>query len=194
MSHWSDGLVRPHWESEVRFNTIDRLLATIDFKGKRVIDVACGTGVYSCCALLDGATHSTLFEDKQHHLNIAERNLKRIEMPEDKYKLVYGDVFKMGFPKADVALLTGFLYHTHRQHEIVSQLVATGASIILIETMVDPGDYMAVRHEIRKDVYIPTRPMCRAIIRECGYNNWQEVETMAGRMAFFLRKESDAQG
>ena len=65
-----------------------------DIEGTRVLDLFCGTGNLGLEALSRGAEFVTFVDDNRKSLEITRRNIEKLKVPKESYKIVQTDVLK----------------------------------------------------------------------------------------------------
>jgi SAM-dependent methyltransferase len=111
------------------------------FEGSRVLDIASHDGRWSLAALRAGASHVTGIEARSELTDFAAQNLAGYGADPDTFNFLVGDVFAVMRDErveVDVVLCLGFFYHTLRYPELWSLMARTGASSIIMDTMVTP--------------------------------------------------------
>ena len=117
------------------------IIDPVDFKGKRVLDIASHDGRWSFAALQAGASHVTGIEPRAELIDNAHQTFEHYHIKPQSYEFKKGDVFEVldGSIQVDVALCLGFFYHTIRHAELLDRIERTGAQIVVIDTEVTPA-------------------------------------------------------
>lgn len=104
-----------------------KVLAQVgDVKGKKILDVGCGSGVFMIEFIKRGA-YVVGIDYSDTMLDIAKRELKRHKLPNGKYKIIKADATKLPFGKNefDIVLATGLAdYLTAAQNKLFIKEVA----------------------------------------------------------------------
>ncbi|MGW1895265.1 methyltransferase [Streptomyces sp. NPDC002004] len=75
--------------------------STVRFTGRRVLDIGCGSGLYTVAALADGAAHVTALDINAEALDATSRNVRTNGLPVDRLEC-------LGTGLADYRPLRGF--------------------------------------------------------------------------------------
>lgn len=125
----------PHWNDRVRW-VIEPLLDRI--RGRSVVDLASGMGVFGITARAVGARSVTLFDIRARHyedylaatgqgvFNDLDWQWGNMESSEDLAQVLADQ---------DVVIYAGHWYHTARHHQILSDILASPAETILLESL-----------------------------------------------------------
>ncbi len=118
------------------------LLDGYDFKGKRVLEFGCGTGINSVFMAAMGA-RVTFLDNSREALKLVKRNLDGFSLDGD---LVYGDVFDSGFESEfDVVHSEGLIEHfIGKQRQKILDIHAEAAKkhgkiVIIVPNLKSPG-------------------------------------------------------
>ena len=110
-----DGRRGPIWrllDSTFRRDIIERFRLTFDrlgdLKGKTVLDIGCGSGVYLREALARGASHVIGVDAAPRMLELAKERLDAAGH-QGRYELVPGNYPVAGLPRADCAIVMGVM-------------------------------------------------------------------------------------
>lgn len=167
-------------------------------KGKRVLDIASHDGRWSFAALKAGSSHVTGIEARPHLVANAIRTFGYYGISPDRYRFIEGDAFEVLRSErliADTILLLGFFYHINAHTDLVSLISATGASTIILDTVIlpddhAPGDLAMVRFfaeptDIERNA-VGTSPL--AIV---GYPSRNAIRLLFGHFGFNVMREID---
>lgn len=124
----------------------ERYRALIDanesiIRGKRLIDIASHDGRWTFAACAAGAAHVLGIEARAHLVAAANSNMRKLGIPDDRFRFVQGDVFaeldKIPADTIDTLCCFGFLYHTIEHMVLLRKIAALRPQHIIIDTMVD---------------------------------------------------------
>jgi hypothetical protein len=107
--------------------------------GARVLDLASHDGRWSFAALEAGASVVTGVEVRPELVDAARQNMRSIGVHPDRYRFLQGDMFERRglFQRPfDVVMCLGIFYHTTRHTELLELMGRTGASTIILDTMI----------------------------------------------------------
>lgn len=174
-----DGKRRPvmqwidkHFRSDmfIRFELAFSLLG--DIKGKRLLDVGCGSGPYVAEALRKGAAHVTGLDPAPRMLELTRERVERMG------KLAQVDLIEGYFPDTlpketfDHAIVMGVLDYVEKPVAFIKALnecVTDKASISFPSTHWFRTPFRKVRYRIRKcPVYFYTTESIERIMKEAG--------------------------
>jgi SAM-dependent methyltransferase len=113
------------------------------FRDARVLDLASHDGRWSFAALEAGARHVTGIEVRPDLVAAAEENMAALGVPAERYRFIAADAFErpeLFEERHDIVLCLGFLYHTTRHVELLQLIDRTGASLLVVDTMLHPGE------------------------------------------------------
>lgn len=77
-------------------------LDEMEFEGKRVLDIGCGSGILACAALLLGAKNSVCCDIEQASMVATAENMARNDIGIGRYTTVMGDILERGEAAAQV--------------------------------------------------------------------------------------------
>jgi hypothetical protein len=114
------------------------------FPGARVLDLANHDGRWSFAALKAGAQNVLGVEVRPELVEADNANMAALGVSPDAYRFVAADAFEdpdLFQQPFDVVLCLGFFYHTTRHVELLQLIVQTGASTLILDTMLlnEPG-------------------------------------------------------
>ena len=133
-SHTAAGLSRLNLRHEAMIAANRDVLS-----GARVLDIASHDERWSFAALKAGATHVTGVEARRKLVTNAEKNFELYGADPERYTFIEGAVFEVlespSF-EVDVVLCLGFLYHTWRLTELLSDIRSLDAEYLILDTQV----------------------------------------------------------
>jgi hypothetical protein len=120
------------------------------FQGAKVLDIASHDGRWSLAALRAGARHVTGVEVRPDLVKAADDNMAAYGVPNSRYRFVCADAIETPFESGfDLVLCLGYFYHTLHHVRLIENMISTGASAIIVDSMVATGDGMGI--EIRAE-------------------------------------------
>jgi SAM-dependent methyltransferase len=142
-------------------------------RGKKILDIASHDGTFSYACLRLGAKHVTGVEPRSHLVKDAVRNLTSLGYKNADFAFIVDDVFnylpKVETGQFDTILCFGFLYHTTRQTELLSQINRIRPAYFILDCRVETFE-------------IPQSQLR-------GFQRWECRET-AGYLAFYYENTS----
>src|SRR5437870_1346081 len=125
---------------------IERNLPSL--RDKSLLDLASHDGRFSFAALVAGAANVLGIEARPELVQHAEANMRAYDVEASRYTFLVGDcktvLRTLPAGTIDTVMCFGFLYHTLDQFEILRELRRIGASTLLIDSRVVPGDAAAI--------------------------------------------------
>jgi hypothetical protein len=110
-------------------------------RGRRVLDIASHDGRWSFAALHAGCAHVTGIEARPHLVEQANQTFRHYGVDPDRYRFIIRDIFEEPVEeKADTVLLLGIYYHVNRHVDLARLVSETGASVVILDTRILPGD------------------------------------------------------
>lgn len=165
--------------------------------GARVLDLASHDGRWAFAALKAGAAHVTGLEARGPLVDNANRLFARYAVPEESYRFVRGDLFRLLAEQrfdADVVLCLGFVYHTLRYGELFHAIMAAGPRYCILDTRVEQSEEPIIRvltnrtgaqgHAASDDVSVGALALA-------GYPSVPALELMLGVYDFELEEQFD---
>ncbi len=110
-------------------------------RAKRVLDVASHDGRWSFAALDAGCDHVTGIEAREHLVVNARATFHAYGIDAGKFRFVHADAFdalRQEDISVDTVLLLGFFYHVNRHVELAALVARTGATHIVLDTLIVP--------------------------------------------------------
>lgn len=184
-----EGWRTPSWEQQCRLDCIRDGIFENDFKGKTVLDLACGLGYYSYMALQNGARHVHLCEKDEGSIEYARSQMTERGL-QDKCSFVFGNMFDLLDllrEKIDVVLCNGILYHTPRQHELLEKIKLLSPELVLMETLLLDTPYIGVSYWPDYDLHVPSQRFVEILLAEVGHMSSQ-WRTSAPHRALYVLK------
>jgi len=126
-------------------SSLREFLGVEDLRGRRFLDIGCGSGLFSLAAQLLGAEHVESFDYDPDSVATAQQLRSRFQIPEERWKIRRGSVLDTGFmatvEPADVVYSWGVLHHTGSMWEAIdaaaSKVLPGGVFAISIYNKVD---------------------------------------------------------
>jgi predicted nicotinamide N-methyase len=110
-------------------------------RGQRVLDIASHDGRWSFAALQAGCADVTGIEAQPRLVEQANQTFRHYGVEPDRYRFIIGDMFdELAQKRADTVLLLGIYYHVSRHVDLARLVSETGASVIILDTCILPGD------------------------------------------------------
>ena len=150
-------------------------------RGRRVLDLGCNSGWWSLSALEAGADFVHGIDGRQHHIDQANLVFDVKGVDPSRYSFELGNIFEYPYEEQfDIVLCLGLMYHIAKPIELFEIFTRVGASLILIDTIVNliPTSAFRVRREsldsVRNAVdyettLIPSRQAVIDLGRQFGY-------------------------
>jgi len=159
---------------------VDEVVKRYDFKGKRVLDLACNCAYWSARYVAHGAEYVFGVEGRPTVHKQAELYWKHNRfLPKDKYTFICGNVLDAGIwdklnalPMFDVTLCAGILYHISDYRSLITRMANVTKDAMIIDTrvgdvtektVVEPGDlcFNAIKQTRAKSVpHLPNLLTC----------------------------------
>jgi len=125
---------------------VDEVVKRYDFKGKRVLDLACNCAYWSARYAERGANYILGVEGRESVIKQAELYWKYNRfLPKDQYKFIRGNVVDAdlwntleSFGSFNVTLCAGILYHIANYRDLVTKMACITRDIMIIDTRVGP--------------------------------------------------------
>ena len=120
-----------------------------------ILDLANHDGRWSLAALKNGAKKVYGIEGKKELVQKGLENMKKYEIPEDKYNLVVGDIFeeikKIPSREIDVVFCFGIFYHVSNHMELLKEIKKLQPKYLILDTEINKSKSPIVR--FRKEPY-----------------------------------------
>lgn len=171
------------------------------YKDKRVLDIGSHDGRWSYMALKMGAAHVTGIEARPHLVELANQNLSKLNIPEDKYQFIEADALsymETATETYDIVLCLGFFYHVFDHIDLVRKMARFQPQTMIIDTNITASEAMGCTfkkenvaregHSIEKQfktfngynyVAWPSIPYLRSILGDFGYGflavDWKKI-------------------
>ncbi len=120
--NWSEFLKKLDKEKiEDAKNSLKNFSGLETFKGKVFVDIGCGSGLFSLCALLLGAKKVVSVDIDDSSINCAKFLRNKYSYSQEKWEIIKGSALDKEFinslPKADILYSWGVLHHTGNMYE-----------------------------------------------------------------------------
>ena len=120
-----------------------------------ILDLANHDGRWSLAALKNGAKKVYGIEGKKVLVEKGLENMKKYEIPEDKYNFVVGDVFeeieKIPTNEIDIVFCFGLFYHVSNHMELLTKIKKLQPKYLILDTEITKSKLPIVR--FRKEPY-----------------------------------------
>ena len=120
-----------------------------------ILDLANHDGRWSLAALKNGAKKVYGIEGKEDLVQKGLENMKKYEIPEDKYNFVVGDIFeeikKIPSREIDVVFCFGIFYHVSNHMELLKEIKKLQPKYLILDTEINKSKSPIVR--FRKEPY-----------------------------------------
>jgi len=120
-----------------------------------ILDLANHDGRWSLAALKNGAKKVYGIEGKKELVEKGLENMKKYEIPEDKYNFVVGDIFeeikKIPSREIDVVFCFGIFYHVSNHMELLKEIKKLQPKYLILDTEINKSKSPIVR--FRKEPY-----------------------------------------
>ena len=120
-----------------------------------ILDLANHDGRWSLAALKNGAKKVYGIEGKKELVEKGLENMKKYEIPEDKYNFVVGDIFeeikKIPSREIDVVFCFGIFYHVSNHMELLKEIKKLQPKYLILDTEINKSKSPVVR--FRKEPY-----------------------------------------
>lgn len=149
--------------------------------GRRVLDLGCNAGYWSLAAVEAGADFVLGIDGRQLHVDQANLVFEAKEVDPSRYRFELGNIFECDYGQPfDVVLCLGLMYHVAKPLELFEIFARVGASLVLIDTIVNliPTSAFRVRRESLDNprnavdyetTLIPSRQAVIDLGRQLGY-------------------------
>ena len=181
-----------------------------------ILDLANHDGRWSLAALKNGAKKVYGIEGKKELVEKGLENMKKYEIPEDKYNFVVGDIFeeikKIPSREIDVVFCFGIFYHVSNHMELLKEIKKLQPKYLILDTEINKSKLPIVR--FRKEPYytpdstisfekfIAGRPsqsalnmMLNALDFKVAYYNWygniqdwQDLEIYSSKNSILVKR------
>jgi 2-polyprenyl-3-methyl-5-hydroxy-6-metoxy-1,4-benzoquinol methylase len=119
-------------------------------RGRRVLDLGCNSGWWSLAALEAGADFVLGIDGRQLHIDQANLVFDAKGVDPTRYSVELGNIFEYPYEQQfDVVLCLGLMYHIAKPLELFEIFARVGASLVLIDTIVNliPRSAFRVKRE-----------------------------------------------
>lgn len=180
------------WEWPERTFLILDFLKSVNFAGKRVLDLGSHYAMFSYAALHSGASYVYGIERETrtyHQPRASGELLEQKGYTQDQFKFVDADYFEHPFPQSDIVLALGVFYHTKQHHFLARKINRCGPQIVVIESMVFPRSERKVYEwetEHGETLYVPTVGFYKKLFEEVGWVVKKDGPSVDGRMLYLL--------
>ena len=124
-------------------------------KDATVLDLGSHDGRWSFAALKNGAKKVYGIEGEKELVESSIKNMKRYEIPEEKYNFVVGDIFeelkKIPINEIDVVFCLGVFYHIASHMELLRQIKKLNPKFLILDTEITNSKSPIIR--IREEPY-----------------------------------------
>jgi len=118
--------------------------------GRRVLDLGCNSGYWSLAAIEAGADFVLGIDGRQLHVDQANLVFEAKGVEPSRYRFDLGNIFEYDYEQQfDVVLCLGLMYHVAKPLELFEIFPRAGASLVLIDTVVNliPSSAFRVHRE-----------------------------------------------
>jgi tRNA (mo5U34)-methyltransferase len=185
-----DGVITPVYKQEAVNRHMQRRrigfeplidVAGGSLRGRRVLDLGCNSGWWSLAALEAGADFVLGIDGRQLHIDQANLVFDVKGVDTTRYSFELGNIFEYPHEQQfDVVLCLGLMYHIAKPLELFEIFSRVGASLVLIDTIVNliPRSAFRVRRETiasprnavdYETTLIPSRQAVIDLGRQFGY-------------------------
>jgi SAM-dependent methyltransferase len=186
-----DGVITPIYRADSVNRHIQRrrigfeplvAVAGGSLRGRRVLDLGCNSGFWSLAALEAGADFVLGIDGRQLHIDQANLVFETKKVDPARYSFELGNIFGHPYEQQfDVVLCLGLMYHIAKPMELFEIFDRVGASLVLIDTIVNliPRSAFRVMRETidnprnavdYETTLIPSRQAVIDLGRQFGYD------------------------
>lgn len=114
------------------------------FQGKTILDIASHDGRWSFAALKNGAKKVIGIEAREHLINFAKQNMKKLNVDKNSFVFIHGDVNeeiqKIEPNSIDTIFCQGFFYHTLDHSLLLKEFKRLNSEFLIIDTHVSTSN------------------------------------------------------
>ena len=107
--------------------SLKRLLKADHLQGQTLLDIGCGSGLFSLAAYKLHAEHITAFDYDPHSVQASITTRNRFKVPAERWQITQGSVldkeFMVALEPADIVYSWGVLHHTGAMWEAINNAV-----------------------------------------------------------------------
>ena len=163
-----------------------------------ILDIASHDGRWSFAAIKNGARQVLGIEGRKDLVDKAINNMKKYEIPEDKYEFIVGDIHEeiktIKSDIIDVVFCFGFFYHTIHHMYLLSEIKRLNPKYLILDTVISTSDSVvidvleedsnveayAIKNSTNYDINVvvghPSKKALELMLNKCGfsikYYNW----------------------
>lgn len=186
------------WETDERVAIMLSMMESIDFKGKRVLDLGSHFGKFSYASYHLGAASILGIEQCQAKVYHSTRFLVERLVPFNQFRFVYANYLDYPWSFPDIILAFGIFYHhnTDGQSKLVELIKDAHPEYVLLETMfADTEDVFTLDHptDYGETLTVPTYGYVRRMFQDAGYDLLGSQPCTPGRLiCSFVNQVSSA--
>jgi Methyltransferase domain len=156
---------------------------------RRVLDIASHDGRWSFAAVQAGCAHVTGIEARPRLVEQANQTFRDYGVDPDRYHFVIGDVFdELAEQKADTVLLLGIYYHVNRHVDLARLVSGTGATVIILDTRILPGNEGALIRLVEESTTSEASGIGDSETIVVGHPSRAAIEMIFGRFGFSVEE------
>lgn len=172
LKHFEREFKPPYWNTRERIAAIEEQMDTLDFNGKRVLDLGCRFGIFSYLSLAKGAAFVTGIDFEKGYIKKANEYMEASGC--DNFCFRRGNLFRDQFwkEKPDIILCLGVIYHTQMQLRLLDRIRKANCPVFLegmVVTSKSKLPTVTCTQGSHIGPFVPNSPMYELMFQRIGF-------------------------